>query len=293
MNSNPLIFALVLNWNRRQDTIECLDSLKKQEPISPMIAVLDNGSQDNSVAVIRTSFPDAELIESSTNLGFGGGANLGFKKAIEKGADYIFLINNDAVAAPDALSHLLRFASQDIGLLAPIIYYYKEPKRIWSAGGRLRHLLLEKTGDMNNQLDRGEWPEVLEKDFVTACCILIPRRTLETVGDFDNHTFQHFYEDFDFCLRIRQAGLKILVIPQAKVWHKVASSTGGRDSPEERYWMARSSVAFIKKHATPQQIPFIFVWRFGSALKTILRQVMAWRWDSIRAYLSGLRDGLS
>jgi GT2 family glycosyltransferase len=293
MASNPSVYALVVNWNRAQDTIECLDSLKRQEPDSPTILVLDNGSQDNSVEIIKTRFPDELLIECPNNLGFGGGANLGFKRALESGADYIFLINNDAIAAPDTLRHLMRFASQDIGLLAPLVYYHNEPTRIWSAGGRFRHLILEITGDMRDQPDSKELPDVLEKDFVTACCLLIPRDTIETVGGFDNQTFQHFYEDFDFCLRVRHAGKKIFVIPQAKVWHKVAVSTGGKDSPEERYWMARSSVAFFRKHATLVQAPFIFLWRLGSAIKTILRLSISRRWDSITAYLNGLRDGLS
>lgn len=293
MASNPSVYALVLNWNRAQDTIECLDSLKRQEPVSPIILVLDNGSQDNSVEIIKNRFPDELLIECPNNLGFGGGANLGFHRALERGADYIFLINNDAIAAPDALRHLLHFASQEIGLLAPIVYYHNEPTRIWSAGGRFRRLILEIRDDLRNQPSRREWPEVLEKDFVTACCLLIPRRTLETVGGFDNQTFQHFYEDFDFCLRLRQAGKKILVIPQARVWHKVAGSTGGQGAPEERYWMARSSVAFFRKHATPAQAPFIIMWRLGSAIKTVLRLSIARRWDSITAYLNGLWDGLS
>ena len=287
------VFALTLNWNRPEDTLECLASLKAQENISPEIIVVDNGSTDDSVARIREAHPDIVLIESPDNLRFGGGANLGLRRALDRGADFILLINNDAVLAPGALAKMIAHArEEDVGLVAPLIYYYDDPDRIWSIGGPIRPALLEVDHQFRGEVDPGGWPRVVEQDFVTSCCVLIPRRTLDRIGLYDTDHFIHYYEDADLCYRIRAAGMSIRVAPEAKAWHKVSVSSGGEDAPDERYWMARSSLAYFRKHATGWRWLPILVWRLGSALRTSLRLARKGRWESLRAHWRGLRDGM-
>jgi GT2 family glycosyltransferase len=115
---------------------------------------------------------------------------------------------------------------------------------------------------------------------------------LTEVGLFDERFFM-YYEDFDLSLRAHQAGFKILLSPQAKVWHKVAVSSGGSDSPNERYWMARSSVLFFHKHVRGLRWLIVLPYRTGSAVKTVLRLMLRGRAESALAYLRGLRDGLA
>lgn len=293
MNPNySSIYALTVNWNRPADTIECIESLLNQKPIVPEIIIVDNGSTDDSVSILRARFPQIELIASSTNRMFGGGYNMGIRHALEHGAEGIFISNNDAILASDGLEKLLHYTSSDTGLLAPVIYYSYQPDRIWSLGGRVNPWTLEKSDDYRNTLDRGNWPEILEQDFVTGCGMLLTRNLLESVGLFDEG-FTHYYEDMDFCRRTRLAGFHIRVIPQAKMWHKVALSSGGRDSPNERYWMARTSVRYFRKHGRGGRMLVIFPYRLGSAIKTSLRLLFHRRGDSVCAYWRGLRDGLS
>jgi hypothetical protein len=127
---------------------------------------------------------------------------------------------------------------------------------------------------------------------MVACALLLSRRFLTQVGLFDERFFM-YYEDFDLSLRARQAGFKILLSPQAKVWHKVAVSSGGSDSPNERYWMARSSVLFFSKHVRGLRWLIVLPYRTGSAVKTVLRLALRGRAGSAWAYVRGLRDGLA
>ena len=287
----PLIYAVTLNWNRPEDTIACLRSLAQQDYRNLHVLVVDNGSSDNSIVQIQIAHPDAFILANPKNSGFARGTNLGIKYAVERGADFVFILNNDTELASDAISTLLHYYEDGVGLLAPIIYYADAPRRVWSLGGMLRKHLLEARGNLRGQEDTGQWPTVLERDFVPACGLLIPRLVFERVGYFDEQFFM-YYEDLDFSLRVRQADLCNLAITTAKMWHKVSLSSGGSDSPNERYWMARSSVLYFAKHARVSQRPLIIFWRFGSAIRTSLRLLRRGKWSSFKAYWRGLWDGI-
>jgi len=115
---------------------------------------------------------------------------------------------------------------------------------------------------------------------------------LEQIGLFDTGFQPAYYEDVDLCLRARHAGYRLLLVPQAKLWHKVASTSGGAGSPQERYLMARHSVRYFRKHVRGWRWLVVVPYRLGSALKTTWRLARQRRFDSIRAYWRGLRDGL-
>jgi GT2 family glycosyltransferase len=231
-----------------------------------------------------------ELVVSPENRGFAEGANLGLRQALEVGADLVFLVNNDTLIDAEAVANLMAHVQPKVGILAPLIYYADERECIWSAGGMLHPWILEKQGDDRGQMDVGQWREPVERDFVTGCGMLLTRQLLERVDLFDER-FYLYYEDSDLCLRARRAGFRILLVPAAKMWHKVARSSGGSDSANERYWMARSSVIFFRKHARGAQWLAILPWRAGSAVRTTLRLLRSGQREACVAYWRGLRDG--
>ncbi len=282
----PCVYIVTLNWNRCADTLAFLESCVQQTYPNFGMLVVDNGSTDSSVETISMQFPQVEQIANGRNLGFAAGANVGLRHALQHGADYVFLANNDTTLAADALTVLVTAAqAHDAAIASPAIFYDSAPERVWWLGARRRPWLLEVTPfDAPSQ-------EPFAVDFVTGCGMLISRRCLETVGLFDEQFFM-YYEDSDYCLRVQQAGLRTLVVPRAHMWHKVATSSGGSDSPSERYHMAASSMRFFRKHAHGRQWLAIVPYRTASAARTLMRLVSHRRWSAARAYMCGLWDGL-
>jgi GT2 family glycosyltransferase len=289
--SLPSVYAVTLNWNGRQDLLECLASLKRQTYPNLHILSVDNHSSDGSPQAVAEYFPEVEQIINPDDLGFGRGLNVGMRKAVENGADFIFTVSNDTLLDPECVSHLVQHAGGDIGLLAPLIFYAGEPQVIWAMGGKTNRWTLEKVSPWDGHPDPGDLPELIEQDFVTGCALMFPRETLERVGYWDE-TFFMYYEDSDLCRRVRCAGLRILVVPAAKMWHKVASSSGGTATPTERYWMARSSVHYFRKHARGLQIPVVLFWRSSSALRTTGRLARQKKWPALKSYWRGLFEGI-
>ncbi len=283
--------VVVLNWNRREDTLACLASLYKSHYNPLSITVVDNGSTDGSQQAIQEHYPQVNQISLSENIGFAAGINAGLRYALDDGADYVLALNNDTIVDPDCISTLLDHAEPDYGILAPLILYYDRPDTIWAAGGKTHPLILERHDPWAGRPDPGYWPDKIEQDFVTGCAMLLSRQFLMAAGVFDEG-FRLYYEDSDLCLRARQAGYKIATIPFARIQHKVATSSGGSDSPNERYWMARSSVRYFAKHARGLQIPAVLFWRSGSAIRTSWRLVNARNWQALKAYWRGLWHGL-
>jgi GT2 family glycosyltransferase len=256
------------------------------------ILLVDNASDDGTVEAVRELYPGVEIIVNDRNLGFPGGFNVGMRHALGEGADYVFIINNDTVVAPDILDNLMRFAGPgDVGMLAPKIYFEDQPNRIWSVGGRCHPCTLEMTDKGDGQLDRGQWDQVIERDYLVGCALLLKRSLLKDVGLFDAGYHPIYYEDVDLCLRARQAGYRLLLVPSARMWHKVSASAGGADSPRERYLMARNSVRFFRKHVRSWRWLAVAPFRFGSAIKTTVRLLLQANYGAAVAYVRGLRDG--
>jgi GT2 family glycosyltransferase len=285
--------VMVLAYNNRADTLECLASLSRLTYPDYRLMVVDNGSTDDTAKAIRMQYPQVELIVIEHNRGFQGGSNFGLRQAFGSGTEYVFMLSNDTVVQPDILDELMRYAAPaDVGLLAPKIYYFSEPERIWSVGGDCHPLTFEMTHKGDNQLDRGQWDRVLARDFLVGCALLIKRSLSDTIGLFDTGFHPAYYEDVDLCMRTRRAGFRMLLVPSAKLWHKVARSHGGQGSPRERYLMARNSVRYFRKYVRGWHWAIVGPYRLGSALKTTLRLAGARRFDSVQAYWRGLRDGL-
>lgn len=288
----PLVFIVTLNWNRREDTLECLRSMEDLDYPNKRLLLVDNGSEDNSVAAVKETFPEVEIIENASNLGFSAGTNVGLEYALSHEAQYILLLNNDTHIKSNALNELMSDMSDDVGMVAPKIYYAEDPTRIWSLGGRRHWLTTEKVGDVRGQIDKGQGTKNLERDYVAGCAILLSRNFLEDIGLFDERFFM-YYEDSDLSLRARDGGYRLLISPEAHVWHKVAMSSGGSDSPNERYWMARSSVLFYRKHVHGVRWLIVLPYRLASAIKTIVRLKISGQHSSVSTYLRGLKDGLA
>jgi len=243
------VFTIILNWNGLKDTIECIKSLEKVTYPEHTIIIIDNNSADNFIYEIKSQFPSYTLLTNKSNLGFAEGNNVGIRYAMVNGADYIFLLNNDTTVAPDIIDKLINSAQHypNAGLLNPKIYFYNDPQRIWSAGGYWdnKAKCFEQFGE--GELDKGQYDRVKPIDFAIGCAMFIPRVVIERIGLLDK-TFFLNYEEIDYCFRIKQAGLYVLYVPEAKLWHKISVSFGGETSPLKVYYTFRNRLLWANKH---------------------------------------------
>jgi GT2 family glycosyltransferase len=250
--TEPKVYIIILNWNQYLDTKECLESLSKITYQNRSVIIVDNGSSDDSVDRLQKEFPGYTFIRSSQNLGFTGGNNLGIKKALAEGADYVLLLNNDTTVEPDFLSKLVEEAEKDpkIGIIGPKIYYYHHPDTLWFGGGGINPFTGQTYHFGLNQVDRGQFDANKEIDFVTGCALFFKKEIVGKIGLLDEDYF-FSYEDVDFCVKAKKAGYKSVYVPTAVIYHKFAKSAGGRFSPLYIYFRVRNNLLFDIKNKRP------------------------------------------
>lgn len=236
------VFFVIVNYNGKGFVETCLRSVFASEYTSFEVVVVDNASRDGSMTSIKQLFPKVHCLFHSENKGFSGGSNAGIKFALEHGAEYIFLLNNDAVVQENTLSLLMRYAvGEEKGIFSPIILSSKQPRRIWFCGGhidwlRMRAVHLGCSG-------KGNKPAIAE--YLSGCAILAPKRAFFDVGLLDEEYFL-YYEDADWSVRARQAGYSLWVVPQAQVVH--AEQSEKRNSLK-MYFLVLSGLLFFQKNA--------------------------------------------
>lgn len=247
--SQPKVFIVVPNWNLKKDTIACVKSLLSSNYPLQRVIVVDNGSSDGSASAIAGYFGDnVALIVKEVNVGFAAGANAGIQYALDQGADWVLLLNNDTLVAPDMIARLVAAARRypHVGILAPAIFYYDQPDRVWRLGDRHSRWMPIPFKISAKELRSGK--EILPVDYVTGCGMFVRRQVFLTIGLFNPRYFM-YYEDADFCRRAVRAGFSIACVPDAHMWHKVSGSTRG-DVSLKYYWRTRSRVQFYRQHYT-------------------------------------------
>lgn len=281
------VFIIVLNYNGKRDTVECLHSLKRLKVAGFRLStvVVDNHSTDGSVELIKSltagGLGELTLIENRENLGFAGGNNVGIRYALQKGADFVLLLNNDTVVDKNLVAKLLNSAQTHRlgGIFGPKIYFARgfefhrgcyQPsdlgKVLWYAGGRIdwQNVLFSHRGV--DEVDRGQYEETEETDFVSGCAMFVRKAVFQKTGLLDSKYFAYL-EDADFCQRARKEGFGIFYVPPAFLWHKVARSSGGIGSSLQEYYITRNRLLFAWRYA-PFRSKFAV---FRESLKFLLR----------------------
>jgi len=245
------VAAVVLSWNGREDTLDCLASLREVrfEPLT--VVVVDNGSSDGTAEAVEAAFPEAVVVRSEENLGFSGGNNLGIREALRRGGDYVLLLNNDTLVDPGMVAALVTEAEgrEDAGALCPLMYYAHEEGLIWYAGADF-----DPRRGHNGRLagyrerDTGRYSEVREITQASGAAMLVPARVIDEVGGLDENLFLHV-EDVEWSLRIGRAGYRLYFVPSATLRHKVSVDSGGEQSPSLAYYGTRNTLAVCSRYA--------------------------------------------
>lgn len=243
------IYILLLNWNGKKDTLECLSSLSRVVFSCFQPVVVDNGSTDGSIEAIRRAFPDVPILEAGSNLGFAGGNNLAIKWALSKGAEWILLLNNDTIVSPDFLQAFMEAAKQkpNAKILGAKIYRYDQTNTIDHLGGCWNPNTGEFESFAHGQNDNGVSFEDMQKvDYVCGAAFFMHRSVPDTIGLLEDRFFL-FWEESDFCFRANRSGFEVWTAPKAKIWHKVSASfIGGK--PHMHYFWWRSRLLWIERN---------------------------------------------
>ena len=282
------VSIIIVNWNGGEDILECLKSVKDIDYPDYEIIAVDNGSTDNSVKEIKGAFPDIKLILNDKNLGFPAGVNVGIKAAT---GGYILLLNDDTVVARNILKDLVEAMESDpgIGIAGPMILYYSEPDKIWSAGMQLH--LLGYASHIGKGLNKELFNKSYPVDYMTGCVVLIKKEVIDKIGLLDPEYFL-YSEDADFCLRARNAGYRCMYVPSPTVWHKATKEW--ITNPAQAYYYMRSAIVFAKKNLTGLKkvifiaSQFLLVFPYNS-----LRVIKKGDSRLIKYLLKGLKDGIA
>jgi GT2 family glycosyltransferase len=288
-SSSPLVYTVILAHNHCEDTLQALDSFCQTTCPNHRLLLVDNHSSDGTAAAVQARYPQIDILAHSANLGFAAGMNSGLQYALRRGADLILMANNDVVVSPSMVTCLVEAMKPGVGAAAPMIYYWNDPQRIWSAGFSIHPWFLEMRGGARGKVDDGRWKSPFEVDCLLGCAVMLSSSMLRDVGLLDERYF-FYYEDLDLSIRARRKGYRLITVPDAKMWHKVAGSAG-MGSAFRVYHMTRGNVLLFRIHARGLQRPFGILVRVGSAVKKSAQFLLRGQSALFQSYWRGAHDG--
>lgn len=245
---NPKVCVVVLCYNGVELTLECIKSLRSQTYSNLDIIIIDNDSPDNTADIVQEHCPDLFVLNTGENLGYVAGNNLGIRMAIDEQADILFLVNNDTRLDQECVKNLVCTLNNDrsIGVVGPMVYTWEDSPKISSAGGLINWKYADAINIGAGEDNLGQYP-ARSVDFINGCGIMVTRQAVERAGVLDPKFFM-YWEETDWCQRIKKCGFKIWFEPSAVMWHK-APIHWGELSATTIYYMTRNRLLFFYRHA--------------------------------------------
>jgi GT2 family glycosyltransferase len=223
VKGEPSVWAIILTHGGAEEiTAACIDSLLAQRYGALTVLLVDNASYDGSGARLRDRYPGIAYLQTGGNFGFTGGNNRGMRYALDHGADYLLILNNDTVVEPTCIATLVASAQgiPRLGAIAPKMLYFDDPTRIWYAGGDIaRRQVIGRHRRELEADDPNEAPRLEPMTFATGCCFLMPATTARDVGFFSEDFFI-YGEDVELSLRLHDAGYALYYQPAARLYHR-------------------------------------------------------------------------
>ena len=221
----PKVYIIILNWNGLEDTTECLESLKKITYPNYQVLVIDNASDGNDVRILREKFGDyAPVLKNRYNYGFQKGSNIGMQLAIDDGADYVLLLNNDTVVKPDFLDKLVEVSESNsqLGILSASIHNYYSHQDLDPVC--IMPMEVDWWRNSAKRLEGGiVTGQLIETEYIVPVACLIKKSTIESIGYLCEDFFLTV-GDTDYCIRAKRASIGMAVVTNSIVYHKGGSA---------------------------------------------------------------------
>jgi GT2 family glycosyltransferase len=243
----PAVYIITLNWNGLDDTLDCLETVGGLTYPNVKVIVVDNDSGGDQAGVIERKFPDTLVLRQKENLGFCGGCNVGIRYALEKEADYVMLLNNDALVPPNLIEKLLCEIGSlgSVGAVSPLIRGYPDTDSVWFADAHWdRETASFISRKKNESVDDLAKTSPYPTDFACGCCMLVPSQVFARFGLLDERYFA-FFDEAEWCERIRRHGLESYMAPAAFIYHKGSGSSCGMIST---YLITRNRLLWMKEY---------------------------------------------
>ncbi len=251
---------------------------------------------NDSVDKLLSYDPELDLIQVGDNIGFAAANNLAMGIAVERGFDYVLLLNNDTVVSPDFLTRLVRFAQSNpnFGMLSSKIYFYQESNLIWFAGGYINWARGKTSHYKYGQKDSTSTTsiEFREVDYVTGCCLLVATSLIRKIGLLPECYFLYF-EETEWNLRATRLGYKSAVVHSSHIWHKEGASQGGKGNFVFQYYFTRNRLLFMARNAPKRYIPIFILYLILDIGRVLTRQVCTRSWSQLAATIFALWDFVS
>ncbi len=298
MTSRPLVSIITVNFNQTEVTCTLLDSIRRQDYRNVEIFVVDNGSRENSERTFLEKYPEVKFIRSEQNLGFAGGNNLAVKEA--KG-DFLFFVNNDAELTEGCIERLFALFERvpDLGIVSPLIRYFPshEPSTVhrpsstvfiqYAGMTRVNPFTGRNRTVGNKEPDKGQFAEPQPTAYAHGAAMMVSRQVLEQVGPMDEGFFL-YYEELDWCERIRRAGFSVWVEPRARVYHK-ESLTVEKLGALKTYYLNRNRVWFMRRNYGGWRLAVFYVFLFLVTIpKNVLLYLLRGETENLKAFLRGV-----
>ncbi|MCD6301612.1 MAG: glycosyltransferase family 2 protein [Staphylothermus sp.] len=301
-NEKPLVSIVIPTHNRREMLARLIRSLLESNyPKDRLeIIVVDDASTDGTHEYIKMLFPQVKVIRNNEENLLAESRNIGIRTSMGK---YIFLIDDDNIVDKNTIKELVEFMEDhpDVGVAGPIMYFLKDPTRIWCAGIKRNYWITITKYVGSNTRDKGQYREFHESDdFPNA--FMVRREVFEKVGLFNSRLFPIHYDEGDFCQRVRKAGYKVMVVPTARVWHDIPLPEENKvwlsrlKNPPRAYYTIRNRILFhaMWSKSTMQMFTALMaslVITFYYAI-VVLKEVTDHRSEVLKAIIRGVIDGL-
>lgn len=246
---SPAVCVVIVNYNSLTDTADCLESLAAATYPNMTTVLVDNGSSDGSGRELAARFPEVTHIQLTENLGFAGGVNRGVQAALERGASFICLLNNDTLVESGFIEPLVARArsTPTAGIIGGKIFYAEPPGLLWFAGGRIDQRRGFTTHRGQDLPDSAVFSRPGFVDYITGCLFFVRAELFEQLGPLDESLFM-YAEELDFCLRARRAGYRCFYEPAAVIRHRVSRAMGGAYRPVYYYYLTRNLLEVYRRH---------------------------------------------